>query len=208
MFSILPGRGLKLPMNRTIYFIIGAVILLGAGASWVIQKANSSYDIPILKPVPVFSFINQDGDPFTEKDLNDKITILDFIFTSCPGPCPIMTQNMTGLYQDFDQVEEVQFVSITVDPDVDTQEILKQYAKISGVKDDRWQFITSSIEAIKDLKKNGFMLYAEELPRGHAIKFVLIDQNGQIRKYFDGTEEASMAVLRKDITNLVKEFKS
>lgn len=195
-------------MNRTIYFIMGAVILLGAGASWVIQKANSSYDIPILKPVPVFSFINQDGDPFTEKDLNDKITILDFIFTSCAGPCPIMTHNMTGLYQDFDQVEEVQFVSITVDPDVDTQEILKQYAKINGVNDDRWQFITSNIEAIKDLKKNGFMLYAEELPRGHAIKFVLIDQNGQIRKYFDGTEEASMAVLRKDITNLVKEFKS
>ena len=191
-----------------IYFIMGAVILLGAGASWVIQKANSSYDIPILKPVPVFSFINQDGDPFTEKDLYDKITVLDFIFTSCPGPCPIMTQNMTGLYQDFDQVEEVQFVSITVDPDVDTQDVLKQYAKINGVKDDRWQFITSSIEAIKDLKKNGFMLYAEELPRGHAIKFVLIDQNGQIRKYFDGTEEASMAVLRKDITNLVKEFKS
>ena len=195
-------------MNRTIYFIMGAVVLLGAGASWVIQKANSSYEIPILKPVPVFSFINHDGDPFTEKDLNDKITVLDFIFTSCPGPCPIMTQNMTGLYQDFDQVEEVQFVSITVDPDVDTQEILKQYAKINGVKDDRWQFLTSGIEAIKDLKKNGFMLYAEELPRGHAIKFVLIDQNGQIRKYFDGTEEASMAVLRKDITNLVKEFKS
>ena len=195
-------------MNRMIYFIMGAVILLGAGASWVIQKANSSYEIPILKPVPVFSFINQDGVPFTEKDLNDKITVLDFIFTSCPGPCPIMTQNMTGLYQDFEQVEGVQFVSITVDPDVDTQGILKQYAKINGVKDDRWQFLTSSIEAIKDLKKNGFMLYAEELPRGHAIKFVLIDQNGQIRKYFDGTEEASMAVLRKDITNLVKEIKS
>ena len=195
-------------MNRTIYFIMGAVILLGAGASWVIQKANSSYDIPILKPVPEFSFINQDGDPFTEKDLNDKITILDFIFTSCAGPCPIMTHNMTGLYRSFSQVEEVQFVSITVDPDVDTQDILKQYAKINGVNDGRWQFITSNIEAIKDLKKNGFMLYAEELPRGHAIKFVLIDQNGQIRKYFDGTEEASMAVLMKDITILVKEFKS
>ena len=195
-------------MNRMIYFIMGAVILLGAGASWVIQKANSSYDIPILKPVPEFSFINQDGDPFTEKDLNDKITVLDFIFTSCAGPCPIMTHNMTGLYRSFSQVEEVQFVSITVDPDVDTQDILKQYAKINGVNDGRWQFITSNIEAIKDLKKNGFMLYAEELPRGHAIKFVLIDQNGQIRKYFDGTEDASMAVLMKDITNLVKEFKS
>ena len=195
-------------MNRMIYFIMGAVILLGAGASWVIQKADSSHDIPILKPVPEFSFINQDGDPFTEKDLNDKITVLDFIFTSCAGPCPIMTHNMTVLYQSFNQVEEVQFVSITVDPDVDTQDILKQYAKINGVNDGRWQFITSNIEAIKDLKKNGFMLYAEELPRGHAIKFVLIDQNGQIRKYFDGTEDASMAVLMKDITNLVKEFKS
>ena len=195
-------------MNRTIYFIMGTVILLGVGASWVIQKANSSYDIPILKPVPEFSFINQDGDPFTEKDLNDKITVLDFIFTSCAGPCPIMTHNITGLYRSFSQVEEVQFVSITVDPDVDTQDILKQYAKINGVNDGRWQFITSNIEAIKDLKKNGFMLYAEELPRGHAIKFVLIDQNGQIRKYFDGTEDASMAVLMKDITNLVKEFKS
>ena len=187
---------------------MGAVILLGAGASWVIQKANSSYDIPILKPVPEFSFINQDGDPFTEIDLNDKITVLDFIFTSCAGPCPIMTHNMTGLYRSFSQVEEVQFVSITVDPDVDTQDILKQYAKINGVNDDRWQFVTSNIEAIKDLKKNGSMLYAAELPRGHAIKFVLIDQNGQTRKYFDGTEEASMAVLMKDITNLVKEFKS
>ena len=195
-------------MTRMISFIMGDVIHLGAGARWVIQKANSSYDIPILKPVPEFSFMNQDGDPFTEKDLNDKITILDFIFTSCAGPCPIMTHNMTGLYRSFSQVEEVQFVSITVDPDVDTQDILKQYAKINGVNDGRWQFITSNIEAIKDLKKNGFMLYAEELPRGHAIKFVLIDQNGQIRKYFDGTEDASMAVLMKDITNLVKEFKS
>ena len=61
---------------------MGAVILLGAGASWVIQKANSSYDIPILQPVPVYSFINQDGNPFTEKDLNDKIKQLSFEFPS------------------------------------------------------------------------------------------------------------------------------
>ena len=52
------------------------------------------------------------------------------------------------------------------------------------------------------------MLYAGELPQGHAIKFVLIDQDGNIRKYFDGTDEASLSVLRKDITNLVKELRS
>ena len=90
----------------------------------------------------------------------------------------------------------------------DQVELLVQYAKANGVKDGRWQFLTSDIESIKDLKKNGFMLYAGELPRGHAIKFVLIDQDGQIRKYYDGTDKASMAVLRKDLNNIVNEIQS
>ena len=58
------------------------------------------------------------------------------------------------------------------------------------------------------VKKNGFMLYADDLPQGHAIKFVLIDHKGNIRKYYDGTDEASQEVLRKDIAKLVREFRS
>jgi len=115
---------------------------------------------------------------------------------------------MTHLYEDYENVPEVQFVSVTVDPKIDNVSTLKEYAKANGVKDDRWQFLTSDIESIKDLKKNGFMLYADELPRGHAIKFVLIDQDGQIRKYYDGTDKASMAVLRKDLNNIVNEIQS
>ena len=143
-----------------------------------------------------------------EKSFHKKATVLDFIFTSCAGPCPIMTNNMTHLYEDYENVPEVQFVSVTVDPKIDNASTLKEYAKANGVKDDRWQFLTSDIESIKDLKKNGFMLYAGELPRGHAIKFVLIDQDGQIRKYYDGTDKASMAVLRKDLNNIVNEIQS
>ena len=119
-----------------------------------------------------------------------------------------MTSNMTDLYQEFRNVMEVQFVSVTVDPLIDTESKLKEYADFVGVDDDRWKFIRSDLESTKDLKQNGFMLYAGELPQGHAIKFVLIDQDGNIRKYFDGTDEASLAVLRKDITNLVKELRS
>ncbi len=66
---------------------------MGIGANWVINKANSSYNLPIVKPVPEFSFYNQDGELFSEKNLEDKITILDFFFTSCAGPCPIMSKN-------------------------------------------------------------------------------------------------------------------
>ena len=195
-------------MNKNIFLIIICIILLGSGASWVIQKANSSYELTVIKKVPAFSFITQDGLSFTEKSFHKKVTVLDFIFTSCAGPCPIMTNNMTHLYEDYKNVPEVQFVSVTVDPKIDNASTLKEYAKANGVKDDRWQFLTSDIESIKELKKSGFMLYADELPRGHAIKFVLIDQNGQIRKYYDGTDKASMAVLRKDLNNIVNEIQS
>ena len=181
---------------------------MGIGGNWVINKANSSYDIPVVKAVPEFSFVNQDGEVFDQKDLVNKITVLDFFFTSCPGPCPIMAYNMKELYHDFSKIEEVQFVSITVDPKIDSQLELKQYADNQGVYDKRWQFLTSELQNIKNLKRNGFMLYADQLPQGHAIKFILIDQKGQIRKYFDGTDDASQAILRKDIENLVRSLKS
>ena len=180
---------------------------MGVGANWVINKANSSYELPIVKPVPEFSFYNQNGEVFSQENLEDKITILDFFFTSCAGPCPIMAYNMKELYHDFSEIKEVQFVSITVDPNTDSTMKLKQYAEVQGVYDSRWQFLSSDINGIKDLKRNGFMLFADELPQGHAIKFILIDQNGLIRKYFDGTDDASIASLRMDITNLAKNFK-
>ena len=195
-------------MNRILYIMVPGILLLAFGANWVIQKADRSHDIPIIKEVPDFIFHDQAGRLFSNERLANKITVLDFMFTSCTGPCPLMTSNMTDLYQEFRNVMEVQFVSVTVDPLIDSESKLKEYADFVGVDDDRWQFIRSDLESTKDLKQNGFMLYAGELPQGHAIKFILIDQDGNIRKYFDGTDEASLSVLRKDITNLVKELRS
>lgn len=181
---------------------------MGLGASWVIQKARFSHDLPVIKLVPDFSFTNQYGEIFTQDNLRGKVSVLDFFFTSCAGPCPIMTYNMKELYNDFSQINEVQFISITVDPILDTKLKLKEYAEIQGVYDKRWQFLFSDLGQIKNLKKNGFMLYADQLPQGHAIKFILIDENGKIRKYFDGTDDASQAVLRENITHLLRNFKS
>ena len=107
-----------------------------------------------------------------------------------------------------DDVKEVQFVSITVDPQVDDKNKLSEYADLIGVNDERWQFLWSDISSIKDLKKNGFMLFSDNLPEGHAIKFVLIDPGGNIRKYYDGTDDASQEVLRQDIARLVRDLRS
>ena len=194
-------------MNKSYLYIFLCVLLMGIGASWVINTANESHDIPIIKKVPNFNFINQNGESFSDNHLKGKITVLDFFFTNCPGPCPIMTYNMKSLYDDFSNSDEVQFVSITVDPKNNKIEVLKNYAKINGITDERWQLLTSDLSNIKSLKREGFMLFADELPQGHAIKFILIDDNQNIRKYFDGTDEASLTILKKDITNLVRELK-
>ena len=195
-------------MNKILYIIIPGIILMGFGANWVIQKAKNSHDIPIIKQVPDFAFHDQDGIPFNKTRLANKITVLDFMFTNCTGPCPLMSSNMATLYKEFQNVKEVQFVSVTVDPVTDSEDVLKEYADFVGVDDGRWQFIRSDLESTKKLKQGGFMLYAGELPQGHAIKFILLDHNGNIRKYFDGTDDASQAVLRKDIAVLVKELRS
>ena len=195
-------------MYKLYLYLLVFIVLMGIGASWVIEKANASHEIPIIKKVPNFKFTNQNGDIFSHNELNDKITVLDFFFTNCPGPCPIMTYNMKSLYNDFSSSDDVQFVSITVDPENDNIKVLKNYADINGINDQRWQLLTSELSKIKSLKRDGFMLYADELPQGHAIKFILIDEHGNIRKYFDGTDEGSLSILKKDISNLVKSIQN
>ncbi len=195
-------------MYKKIILLTIPILVLGLIANWVIYKANTSYELPIIKEVESFSLRSHNNKVFSEKNLNGKVTILDFIFTSCPGPCPIMTNYMKDLYKNYKQVQEVQFVSITVDPLIDKPEILNQYAITNGVTDNRWKFLTGDLKAIKNLKQNGFMLHAEKLPQGHAIKFILIDQDRNIRSYYDGTDKASIAVLKNDLNNLIKKVRS
>ena len=191
-------------MAKIFSYALASIVFFGIGASWIIDKAKNSHDIPHLKSVPDFSMINQEGESFSQNNLQGKITILDFMFTSCMGPCPLMTTNMSKLHKAFSNETEVQFVSITVDPEVDNQKKLKEYSNLVGGGDGRWHFLWSDIDSIKNLKRNGFMLFADNLPEGHAIKFVLIDHDGTIRKYYDGTDNSSQEILKRDVAQLVK----
>ena len=103
--------------------------------------------------------------------INSKIRslYLTFFLPTVHGPCPIMTYNMKSLYDDFSKSDDVQFVSITVDPENDNTKVLKNYADINGINDQRWQLLTS-LSKIKSLKRDGFMLFADELPQGTCNK--------------------------------------
>src|SRR5688572_30574634 len=80
-----------------------------------------------LFEVPEFRLVDQNGKPFTKKDLGGKVWIADFVFTQCAGPCPLMTLSMAELQKEL-AGSPIQFVSISVDPGRDKPEVLKKYA--------------------------------------------------------------------------------
>ena len=195
---------------HTISLVVVFILFLAMGATWVIKKAEQANHLlpPVIRTLPYFQFNTHDGESFTVNDLKDKITVLDFMFTSCTGPCPIMASNMRDLYNKYSSIPDVQFVSVTVDPDTDTEDVLSSYAFANGVYDERWKFIRSDIGSIKELSRDGFMLFSDDLPAGHSVKFVLIDSKGQIRKYYDGTDEASMVILQTHLNLFLKALHS
>ena len=183
------------------------VLVLGLTATFVIIEArNSLVELPVLSTVPNFELLERNGAAFGSTDLQGKISVVDFIFTNCQGPCPVMADNMTELYRAFAGSDKVQFVSISVDPERDSLIVLQEYALRHGVTDNRWVFLRGDLETIKWLSESGFMLAADELPGMHSIKFVLVDNKGQIRGYYSGTDNASVNILKTHIQELLEDI--
>ena len=190
--------------------VLALVVFLGIGATWVITKATEASQVlpAVIKQTPPCSLVSHHGEPFTNDSLRNKISVLDFIFTSCPGPCPIMSNNMRTLYNQYKLHPDLQFISITVDPEYDSQEVLKIYADANGVNDRRWKFLRADMEKVKKLSSDGFLLMSDNLPAGHSVKFVLIDGDGNIRQYYNGTDKASISILRNHINLFLKKLRS
>ncbi len=184
------------------------LIVFTALALFVIRWANISKTTPpVLATLPDFTFTSHENKPFGLADMKGKISVVDFIFTNCHGPCPIMAVNMGELYRDFASTDKVQFVSISVDPERDTPAVLKEYALQKGVDaPPRWIFLKAPLDDVIWLTEKGFLLPAEDLPGNHTTKFVLVDQLGQIRGYFDGTDGDLMRVIKEQIKMIAREM--
>jgi cytochrome oxidase Cu insertion factor (SCO1/SenC/PrrC family) len=169
--------------------------------------------LPVLGAVPDFTLTERSGQPFSLNDLLGQIWVVDFIFTNCAGTCPIMTTAMTEIQQTAlaEKLDDVKLVSITVDPERDTPEVLQRFANGYGALKDRWYFLTGDGAAIQQLANKGFLLSAAtsggsaEEPIIHSNRFVLVDRQGRIRGYYDGTDEEGVAQLLKDLKKLYRE---
>lgn len=198
-------------------------------------KSDLAY-IPTIngenRKVPAFSFINQNGKTITNKDYEGKVYLVEFFFTTCPTICPRMNKNMVEIQNHFKDFEnDFGVASFTITPDIDTPEVLKQYAKNYGITNPNWHLMTGDKEAIYELANDGFYLYTakdESVEGGfeHSGNFALIDKQGYIRSrltspnnpliYYNGiiSEEEGVddegipqeiTMLKEDIAKLLKE---
>jgi len=168
------------------------------------QRTVSSYGT-----VPSFQLVNQNGQAFGSAQLAGKIWIADFIYTTCPGPCPMISSRMSELQKPLEKTD-VHLVSFSVDPEKDTPEVLRGYAEKLQAEPARWDFLTGPKSTIYKLSHDGFKLAvsdgsdAEGIPV-HSTRMVLVDRHGQIRGYYDAAEADAMTKLLADTNHLLRE---
>jgi len=173
-------------------------------ASALRQRTVSAYGT-----VPRFQLINQEGQPFDSAQLAGKIWIADFIFTSCPGPCPLISARMSELQKPLENTD-VHLVSFSVDPEKDTPEVLRGYAGKLHADPKRWDFLTGPKSAIYELSHDGFKLAVSDGSDAaaapvHSTRMVLVDRHGEIRGYYEATEADAVTKLLADTNHLLRE---
>ncbi len=151
-----------------------------------------------------FELINQNNKTVTNKNYDGKIYIADFFFTTCPGICPIMTDNMITLQEEFLDDDQVLLLSHTVTPEIDSVSVLKSYSIEKGVIDSKWNMVTGDKKQIYNLARKSYLV-AEDIEGSHFYdmihteNFVLVDSRRRIRGFYDGTDEESMNQLVDDV---------
>jgi protein SCO1 len=164
--------------------------------------------LPKIAPAPAFALTSQDGTRVSLADLRGKIVAVTFIYTSCTDTCPVLTALMAHvqdkLGQDFG--ERVAFVSITVDPERDTPEVLKQYADTFGADLKGWAFLTGDPAAIRDITRR-YGVFAAKNAKGevdHTFLTSIVDRNSMLRVQYLGVR-FDPDEFRRDLLSLVKE---
>jgi protein SCO1 len=165
---------------------------------------------PPVSYIRPFSFIDQDGNPFTEKNVAGKVYVAEYFFTTCKGICPRMNHNMREVYEAFKDENDFIILSHTSDPDIDVPEVLKRFADSMKVNTSRWIFLTGRKDSLYTTARISYTiddpannLKSIEDDFLHTQFWALVDKNGDVKKIYDGLKEAEVKQLIKDIKKLL-----
>lgn len=158
-----------------------------------------------------FKLMNQDSNWITPETYKDQVYVASFIFTTCPGICPIMTKKKAEVFQEFYNNQSVSFLSHTVDPETDSVPVLKEFSRKFYATAPQWSFVTGSKKEIYDLARKHYFAATSSGDGGpddfvHTENFVLIDKEKRIRGFYDGTLDEDIEQLTKDIYKLLRSY--
>lgn len=174
-------------------------------------EGTPAVNAPLQKlwPAPAFTLTERSGQPVSSETLKGKVWIADFFYTTCPGPCPMLSSRLSALQEQLAGKDDVRLVSISLDPEKDTPEVLQAYAtKFKAGAN--WLFFTGEKAKIHDLAMKGFKMSAVEdrtqaEPIVHSTKLVLVDRSGTVRGFYEGVGADDTTKLLADIDRLLQE---
>jgi protein SCO1/2 len=147
---------------------------------------------------------------FTQKDVEGKIYVADFFFTTCPTICPKMKTQMLRVFEKYKDNPHFMILSHTIDPRHDTPSVLKEFGQNLGLDSKKWQMVTGDKMKIYELGQKSYMVTATDDPTQpggivHSGAFILVDKDRHIRGIYDGTVPEKVDNLIKDIEVLLAE---
>lgn len=174
-----------------------------SGLPYYGEKYTIEKSAPYFR-VPAFTFINQSGATLDQSFVKNKIWVANFFFTSCPSICPQIMHNLATIQSVFSKDGQVRIISFTVDPERDSPGKLNNYAQHYGINASRWQLATGEKKDLYRFARSGLFVVATDGDGGaddfiHSDNLVLIDKDGHIRGYYDGTSKSDVKKLIADI---------
>ncbi len=219
-------------MKQALFRFLLLFLFVGGGASIVYLTLYYEPNLPIYNPSDInpklvdkskrgiikdhtvgdFKLTNQLGETVTQENFKDKIYVSCFIFTTCQGICPAMTGNLSGVYKEFINDDEIMFISHSVTPEIDSVPILKAFAEKYGVeKHNKWHFVTGERKEIYELARMHYFAARDSSDGGpndfvHTENLVLVDKEKRLRGFYDGTDYDQIDKLKEDIVRLKEEY--
>ena len=190
--------------------VLSLVVMLlaayGAFKWWQVEQARQARERAIPAgttgpPLTQFELTERSGQTFRSADMQGQVWVVTYFFTTCPGNCIRLNQNIKALQQ-LSELEDVTWVSITCDPDNDTVEALRKYADQWEADPDRWLFCRADLPYIKRVAAG---MHLDVYRRGHKDFAVVMDKTGRIRDMLDATSQRETVRLTKLLVELLQE---
>ncbi|MBN8673776.1 MAG: SCO family protein [Chitinophagales bacterium] len=186
-------------------FFVGLIIIFYLVISpWISRNDTISDVMP-------FAFLNQDGKMVTNKDVEGKVYVAEYFFTTCKGICPKMNSNMRKVYDAFKEEKDFLILSHTCMPEVDSVPVLKKYADSMKVNTNQWVFLTGRKDSLYNMARvsytiddpvNNLKTVADDFL--HTQFWALVNKQGKVKKIYDGLKDSEVEALIRQIRRQLK----